>query len=479
MAIWEPHDTLRYVNGNRNVATDGTYIYYWVNCPSTNTAGFVATGGIYRYEPGTTTETLIISNANIATYLETLYPVILLGANEYNSVAMICFNEEIYVAVHVIQYNNTSLMDEVCLDPLPPEEPFATTQHTLSVCSVGVSSITQVTSLTPDNIAGYGSSFFGYTGLWADSDNIVAMITLDGTGLTCPDPPEVLQFCKYSGNGSSWSTVAVGGDGYIISEHAFSFQEGRDFRGLGIFEYANSKIYQFTGGTWVLVDGSVDGGHSLYETGPTYHLTKTDGTGYAPANLSAYNTLTPPAFFSPARQLNMQWSMGYGFDSADEAYKLEGGAWVVLDQIDPSLLFDYTGGTDLDNWFIRLDSGVTYMIKVNGGAGSEVWKRDTNFDPTPDSWSGGSSPPCTNFAIFYYGIETPLVRGELPFCGVNPGALAVSAGGVALVGGNIVLDGEGLISSVVYAESPYDDNDFIDMSGIVPLTTGVSSVKIV
>jgi hypothetical protein len=430
MATWSEIYTLTgAVDIRGGVATDGDFIYYWD--PAT---------GIYRYRPDTNTDSLIISNASVS-YV----------SGEADFISLQNFQGRVYIAVKHDQGSGAA--DNNCL---------------IYRISGTTATLVHTFDTTLQNTGG---------GLFADDTTMVVVGMNSGTGDA---------FSKYTTDGSNWTLVTppiwnTGTPTSIQTINGVSGQFGHDGRALGIFvvfDGASNYAYKFTGGQWVRQPDPMPSGSFLIETGPTYHVTRHDGQEFT----TDFDTYTIPSFVDvyAACQLNMPWSIGhFDPDGTERIYKLEAGAWTQIDTA-PGISHAAPTGGNLTNkaWYIRLDSGDAYAL-TRVSTTWYVWERSAAFDPPDEPMGGGDSPPCTNFAIFYYGIETPLVRGELPFCGVNPGALAVSAGGVALVGGNIVLDGEGLISSVVYAEFPYDDNDFIDMSGIVPLTTGVSSVKIV
>jgi hypothetical protein len=92
---------------------------------------------------------------------------------------------------------------------------------------------------------------------------------------------------------------------------------------------------------------------------------------------------------------------------------------------------------------------------------------NSNTANSVDIWTAGSS--CVS--KFYYGIEVPVYTSDLPFCGVNPGGLALAKSGL------VVLGTDGRVGpSVVYGGYPYT-GEWVDISGIVPTGTAVTSIK--
>jgi hypothetical protein len=93
-------------------------------------------------------------------------------------------------------------------------------------------------------------------------------------------------------------------------------------------------------------------------------------------------------------------------------------------------------------------------------------------------WGGGLGP-CANYVSLYYGIEVPTPRGELGICGVNPGGMAVSADGIAMIGSTPTNPLDFPSFAVIYLSSPYGESDIVDMTGIIDPNQGVSSIKII
>lgn len=430
MATWSEVYTLSgFVQNSAGVATDGDFIYYWDS-----------TEGLYRYDPSNNVDLLIADNTELD-YIDSNYS---------DWVSLQNFNGNVYVGVKHDTGGG------------------APNNHVV-IWRISGSTIVEVTQVDTAVGASKGRLF--------SDGNILVIIAMNIFGDS---------FSAYSANASTWSTVGtvwnVGTPDDIQNISGVYGAFGHDNRALGMFcafeDSGSNYVYKFVSNQWIRQPDPLPSGSLMFETGPTYHITRHDGQEYT----TDFDTYTIPSFIDvfAACQLNMPFSMGHWDNGGDtEIYKFEAGAWTLLDTA-PGIQHQNPTGGSLPHkmWLIRLDSGSAYAFTRVSTTWS-VWERSEAFDPPDEPMGGGGDGPCINYAIFYYGIETPTVRGELPFCGVNPGALAVSASGIVIVGGNPVNPTDSFSSSVVYADFPYDDTDFEDMSGIVPLDTGVSSIKIV
>lgn len=293
-----------------------------------------------------------------------------------------------------------------------------------------------------------------------DEDNITHEVSLDTNSFS-------LKGFSFVG---LWYGSFVGGTPHLHNEYADDNPVLFTWNGTGWDTTPNFALDYNSGPT-----------QEHWMTGPDTHWVKAptvDGTGGGTPgtfsnNLTSESTMNLNLY--RCHQIGFLNSFGYRTDLVESVtraryYEKSAGNWTLrFYEVDPPPLSNMSA-TGLAPIVWRNDQGeVMIIVAPNAGVNSDIYKWDQIYS------LGGS--PCEDYAIFYYGIETPLERGTLPFCGVNPGALAVSADGIAIIGGNIVNEGEELSSSVVYTEAPY--NDFEDISDIIPLDAGVSSIKII
>ena len=411
MANWEHiYDLTGPVDTWGKVATDGTSIYYWDTSV-----------GMYRYNPSSNTDELLITDAAFEAEAQSHIPGQAILTTEYGNISV--FNQTLYVGIwYQYQFD------------------IPTSHGRFVIFKVVGATVTQVAFIDKaTEVAG------GAFSLFADSELIVYYYDDE---------------CQKSTNGTSWSDIAqpIFDSGAGLPE-AITYP--RDFRDIGIYTGAQGDVYYFNGTQWEL-KGNLNGSiaSTLMDGKDIYWITRHDANEFTDDDFATYDLPATDQSLFAAIQLNMPYPVAHkpnDFDSSfSEVYWFDGLDWQLLDTTDvgPPFWSTPTGGQLTSKaWIIRIDSGEVYAL-VRSGAAWDVWKRDTNLAPTPDAWGGPCEP-----ATFYYGVDALIERGTLPFCSVNPGAMAITELFVAVVGN---ADPATSNSEAAYAVYPYDI--FADMT---------------
>lgn len=401
----------------RHVCSSGTKIYYVDN----------STEDVYEYDPDTNTETLIIDASAITNYGNTL------------SIAW--FADNLYV------FNYYSTVDEFRVERWDGTPDDLTTVKTFTKNDFGPTQL----------------------GMMTDGSTLVAF------GVENPASPAAYSAeCWYSSDGSSWSAGSWDDDvwsppdlnGTFLAPRNTGFPTGlyREFvtdinhptRSIT----TEKSIFLFSGGVWTILAVLNTNANEIYNfSSPNegIHWTYTTGQYYDSAFAGTATIGSSPR---QTYQVNMPYSVAISL-APPVLYQYLAGAWVLLDTMDVSWDMDSTSKA-----MVLMDNGDPYIIAystIGGGLDVRIFGRDTPIEP----------PGCTP-AQFYYGVEVPIFTSLLPFCGVNPGGMAISAkGDLAVLGTNAAAS-----QSVVWGAYPFT-GAWNDISGIVPTGTAVTSVKFV
>lgn len=417
MAIWT-HLLASAIAGStiRHVCSSGTKFYYVDN----------GTEDVYEYDPDTNTETLIVDASTITDYLDT--------------VAIAWFNGNLYV----FNYYGGGVTEYRVQRWTAP------------------TTLTTVKTFTNDN--------FGPTqiGMLADSNTLVAF------GVDNPASPAAYSAeCWYSSDGASWSAGSWNVDVWSPPDLNGSFLAPRntDFP-TGLYREfvtdtnhptrsatTEKSIFLFSGGVWTKIAVLNTGPNEIYlysSPNEGVHWTYTTGEYYTDSTFSSTTTIgsSPPQTY----QVNMPYSIALTLIPV-LLYEYSGGGWILLDTLTATWEFSSNGV------MVRMDNGDCYIIvysSIGAAYDIRIFGRD---EPIITECSP---------AQFYYGIEVPIFTSNLPFCGVNPGGMAISAkGDLAVLGTNAAAS-----QAVVWGAYPFTA-EWNDISGIVPTGTAVTSVKFV
>jgi hypothetical protein len=265
-----------------------------------------------------------------------------------------------------------------------------------------------------------------------NTSGVYVAATMPGGGYDSPQP-QLVGLSKGSQFGSVVGINRTGANTYRAIQRGnpnFSNLSGSDVGDKRLIGYADSKSF------WSVVDGA------------NWELKYSTDWG---VNLVAAGNVENPGTGNRS---------GFIFKDC--------GNGVIMLGVEPALNAVYTWDPDIDEFILdgSIESALTiYDFFV---LNNTLYLLSNSLTANSvDIWTAGSS--CV--AKFYYGIEVPVYASDLPFCGVNPGALALAKSGLVVLGG----DGRSG-PSVVYGGYPYT-GEWADISGIVPTGTAVTSIK--
>lgn len=274
-------------------------------------------------------------------------------------------------------------------------------------------------------------------------------------------------FVQYSSDGSSWSGGGISGQEGTLTEIEFDFTV---YWPLGIYEAIcvnrtaatcnDSSVYTYSGGSLVTYQASP--ADVFLQSSPNGNIHFGGGGFYKMAlDLSTADLLDADIgalmlMNAVAKQIGVD-----GQITQSVLYEFNGTAWVELETMTQSLgvdpFFQAGGG------WIANGTSKAWLLGENDSTGNwELWERSEAF-----------ATPTATLAEFWYGVNTPVYKSDLPFGGVNPGAMAINpAGNVAVVGGDEA-------GGQIVAYSPADFTAWTNMSGGMATGSAVTSVKYV
>lgn len=414
MATWTSRATLGATNLPVFVTSSGTKIYWGDRIGATR-----AVGDVYEYNPTGHVVTRIIELAAIT---------------DLDSVMGLCwFNGDLYL------YNTYNTAT-------PFEKVFKVEKWTGIVNGL----------TTVDTVATHVNTGGGGCGgrLYVDSDQLVATFIMQqaDTGSTC----------RYSSNGSSWSTATFSTEPHFASGGDVSPFPYASHHPLDIHEKlctsntigacTANATYKWTGSGWTVVTTN---GLSYYQgiVGTSKYWSTTGGDNYTTDFISNTNA---GGSATKVFQVNMPWHPGIiNTGTTTDLYQFDGANWVLFESMGA---FTFDSGSD--STVVRLTNGDVFFLGNDSGVSAyRIIQRSEAI----------SSSLCQ----FYQGINTPTYKSDVPLPGVLPGAMAVSTDGQTVVlGGNVAA-----AQAVVYAANPW--GSWTDMPP--PMTTGsaVTSIKYV
>lgn len=397
----------------RHVASSGTKLYYVDNVSS----------DVYEWDPDTNTETRIVDASAITDYDITY--------------AIAWFNGDLYVM-------NAYAGDAPRVERWDGTPDDLTTVKSFTVVNGGPTQI----------------------GMIAD-ESIITAFSVENPVSPAPYSAEGW----YSSDGSSWSAASWSNDVWSPPDlnGAFDAPKNTAFP-LGLYrEFVTAtngarttttekRIFKFVGGVWTqgaILNTNPNEIYRHSSPNENIHFTYTAGQ-YYDLNFAGTNTIpsSPPQMY----QINMPFGVALDF-APNILYELSGGAWSALDTFD--ITWDIEPSTS--PVIVKMNDGNAYIIAYSSiGAGYDV------------RIFGRDEPLGCAAAQFYYGIEVPEYASDLPFCGVEPGALAIAAlTGLVILGSNAQTAGGPM---VVWGQYPYTGG-WTDITGIVPEDIAVSSIK--
>ena len=294
--------------------------------------------------------------------------------------------------------------------------------------------------------------------LYTDGETMVVV----AIGNNVPADTILTEIVESTSNGTAYSSGSLPFTAQsIVSSTRYSFAVECPVNSIYelLYDQADSlwKGVKFSGGSFALHQATLPGSSNalLYtDPGLTLHFNTFNGSDHYFNLAMSTSTQTDPTDIGAVIQVNLDYSIGIDLASGD-IYTTSNGTWALLDAA------SFTGIGSTSTWIVRADNADVFLIARNGASSnSEVWTR-----------SEGIPFPVASVAQFYSGLDTLTYRSDLPFAGVNPGAMAVLANRTVVLGSNAAA-----AQSVIYS-TPESYPGWTDMTPVIPTGTSVTSIK--